>query len=218
MDSRSLYSQTTELTAASNKVLRNTYWLLSLTLGFSALVAATASVLALPRLHWLLFLGGVYGLMFVTEKNRNNGKGLVAIFGLTGLLGYSLGPIINVYLLQDGGQIVMTALGGTALSFLGLSAYALTTKRDLSFLNGMLFVGVWVLLVAMVANIFLQLSVLSLALSAMFMLFSSGAILLTTQRIVRGGETNYISATVSLYLSIYNIFLSLLSLLGGNRD
>lgn len=218
MDTRSIYTGTQGAVRDTNKVLRNTYMLLSLTLGFSAVVAGVATVMNMPPLHWAVFLIGVYGLMFLTEKNRDNGMGLVFTFALTGLLGYSLGPIINMYMNNGGGEIVMTALGGTALTFFGLSAYALTTKRDLSFLGGMLFVGFWVLLVAMVANIFLQMSALSLALSAMFMLFSSGAILLTTQQIVRGGETNYISATVTLYVSIYNIFLSLLSLLGGNRN
>ncbi|MEH8139956.1 Bax inhibitor-1/YccA family protein [Aeromonas veronii] len=218
MDTRSIYTGTQSAVRDTNKVLRNTYMLLSLTLGFSAVVAGVATVMNMPPLHWAAFLIGVYGLMFLTEKNRNNGMGLVFTFALTGLLGYSLGPIINMYMNNGGGEIVMTALGGTALTFFGLSAYALTTKRDLSFIGGMLFVGFWVLLVAMIANIFLQMSALSLALSAMFMLFSSGAILLTTQQIVRGGETNYISATVTLYVSIYNIFLSLLSLLGGNRN
>lgn len=218
METRSIYSGVQTGVRDTNKVLRNTYLLLSLTLGFSAVVAGVSAMLALPSPHWIVLLVGVYGLMFLTEKNRNNSMGLVFTFLFTGFLGYTLGPIINMFLRNGGGDIVLTAIGGTALTFFALSAYALTTKRDLSFIGGMLFVGFWVLLVAMIANIFLQMPALHLALSAMFMLFSSGAILLTTQQIIRGGETNYISATISLYISIYNIFVSLLTLLGGNRD
>ncbi|MGL5976389.1 MAG: Bax inhibitor-1 family protein, partial [Aeromonas sobria] len=166
MDTRSIFTGTQSAVRDTNKVLRNTYMLLSLTLGFSAVVAGVATVMNMPPLHWAVFLIGVYGLMFLTQKNQNNGMGLVFTFALTGLMGYSLGPIINMYMNNGGGEIVMTALGGTALTFFGLSAYALTTKRDLSFIGGMLFVGFWVLLVAMVANIFLQMSALSLALSA----------------------------------------------------
>ena len=157
MDTRSIYTGTQSAARDTNKVLRNTYMLLSLTLGFSAVVAGVATVMNMPPLHWAIFLVGVYGLMFLTEKNRDNGMGLVFTFALTGLLGYSLGPIINMYMNNGGGEIVMTALGGTALTFFGLSAYALTTKRDLSFIGGMLFVGFWVLLVAMIAAIALTL-------------------------------------------------------------
>jgi modulator of FtsH protease len=146
--------------------------------------------------------------------------GLVFTFLFTGFLGYTIGPILNMYVGAGMGDVILTALGGTALAFMGASAYALTTKRDLSFLNGMLLAGFVVLLVGMVANIFLQMPILSLAMSGMFILFSTGVILLTTQNIIRGGETNYISATVSLYVSIYNIFISLLSILGimGSDD
>jgi modulator of FtsH protease len=140
--------------------------------------------------------------------------GLVFTFLFTGFLGYTIGPILNMYVGAGMGDVILTALGGTALAFMGASAYALTTKRDLSFLNGMLMAGFVVLLVGMVANIFLQMPLLSLAMSGMFILFSTGVILLTTQSIIRGGETNYISATISLYVSIYNIFISLLSILG----
>ncbi|MEW7866509.1 Bax inhibitor-1/YccA family protein [Aeromonas diversa] len=218
METRSVFTGVQSTARDTNKVLRNTYLLLSMTLGFSALVAGTTAMLALPAPHWAVFLIGAYGLMFLTEKNRNNSMGLVFTFLFTGFMGYTLGPIINLFMSNGGGDIVLTAIGGTALTFFALSAYALTTKRDLSFIGGMLFVGFWVLLVATIANIFLQMSALHMALSAMFMLFSSGAILLTTQQIVRGGETNYISATITLYISIYNIFVSLLSLLGGNRN
>lgn len=212
----SMFSQasTRESALQTNKVLRNTYFLLSLTLVWSAIVAGAAMVFNLPHPGFIITLVGFYGLLFLTEKNRDNSMGLVFTFLLTGFMGYTLGPILNMYLGAGMGDMVVTALGGTAMAFLGASAYALTTKRDLSFLNGMLMAGFVVLLVGVVANIFLQMPMLSLAISSMFILFSTGVILLTTQSIVRGGETNYISATVSLYVSIYNLFISLLSILG----
>lgn len=199
---------------STNRVLRNTYFLLGMTLAWSALIAGVAAALALPHPGLIITLVGFYGLLFLTEKNRNSSLGLLFVFLLTGFMGYTLGPILNMFLARGGADIVMMALGGTALTFFTTSAYALTTKRDLSFIGGMLMAGFVVLIVAVIANIFLQMPALSLAISAMFILFSSGAILLTTQQIVRGGETNYISATVTLYVSIYNIFVSLLQILG----
>lgn len=211
-------SSTHQSVIQTNKVLRNTYFLLSLTLLWSAGVAAFSMAMNLPHPGLIIMLVGFYGLLFLTEKNRNNGMGLVFTFLFTGFLGYTLGPILNMYVGAGMGDVIVTALGGTALAFMGASAYALTTKRDLSFLNGMLLAGFVVLVVGMIANIFLQMPMLSLAMSGMFVLFSTGVILLTTQQIVRGGETNYISATVSLYVSIYNIFISLLSILGVMND
>ncbi len=202
----------------TNKVLRNTYFLLSMTLVWSAVVAGISMAFNLPRPGLIIMLVGFYGLLFLTEKNRDNSMGLVFTFLFTGFLGYTIGPILNAYVGVGMGDVVVTALGGTALAFMGASAYALTTKRDLSFLNGMLLAGFVVLLVGMIANIFLQMPMLYLAMSGMFILFSTGVILLTTQQIIRGGETNYISATVSLYVSIYNIFISLLSILGVMND
>ena len=202
----------------TNKVLRNTYFLLSMTLLWSAVVAGFAMAMNLPRPGLIVMLVGFYGLLFMVEKNRNNGMGLVFTFLFTGFLGYTIGPILSMYIGAGMGDVVMTALGGTALAFMGASAYALTTKRDLSFLNGMMMAGFVVILVGMIANIFLQMPVLSLAMSGLFILFSTGAILLTTQSIVRGGETNYISATITLYISIYNLFISLLSILGVMND
>ncbi|KXI22471.1 Bax inhibitor-1/YccA family protein [Photobacterium sanguinicancri] len=209
-----------ESVLSTNKVLRNTYFLLSMTLVWSAVVAGFAMAMNLPHPGLIITLVGFYGLMFLTEKNRNNSMGLVGTFALTGFMGYTLGPILNMYVGAGMGDAIITALGGTALTFLACSAYALTTKRDLSFLNGMIMAGFFAIIAAVVANIFLQLPALSLAISAMFVLFSSAAILLTTQSIIRGGETSYISATVTLYVSIYNLFLSLLQLLGfmGNND
>jgi modulator of FtsH protease len=199
---------------ATNKVLRNTYFLLGITLAWSAIIAAGAAALALPHPGLIVTLVGFYGLLYLTEKNRNSSLGLLFVFLLTGFMGYTLGPILNMFLARGGSDIVMMALGGTAVTFFTTSAYALTTKRDLSFIGGMLLAGFVVLIVAVIANIFLQMPALSLAISAMFILFSAGAILLTTQSIIRGGETNYISATVTLYVSIYNIFVSLLQILG----
>jgi len=199
---------------ATNKVLRNTYFLLGITLAWSAIIAAGAAALALPHPGLIVTLVGFYGLLYLTEKNRNSSLGLLFVFLLTGFMGYTLGPILNIFLARGGSEIVMMALGGTAVTFFTTSAYALTTKRDLSFIGGMLLAGFVVLIVAVIANIFLQMPALSLAISAMFILFSAGAILLTTQSIIRGGETNYISATVTLYVSIYNIFVSLLQILG----
>jgi len=199
---------------STNKVLRNTYFLLSMTLIWSAAIAGISMAMNLPYPGIIITLVGFYGLMFLTEKNRDSSLGIVFTFALTGFMGYTLGPILNMYLGAGLGHAIVPALGGTALTFLACSAYALTTKRDLSFLNGMLLAGFIAIVVGMIANIFLQMPMLSLAISGMFVLFSSAAILLTTQSIVRGGETNYISATVTLYVSIYNLFLSLLQILG----
>ncbi|MGR6861282.1 Bax inhibitor-1 family protein [uncultured Aliivibrio sp.] len=211
-------THTQESALQTNKVLRNTYFLLSMTLLWSALVAGVSMALNLPRPGIIIMLVGFYGLLYLTEKNRNNSMGLLFTFLFTGFLGYTIGPILNMYIGAGMGDVILTALGGTALSFMAASAYALTTKRDLSFLNGVLMAGFVVLLIGMVANIFLQMPLLHLAMSGMFILFSTGAILLTTQSIIRGGETSYISATITLYVSIYNIFISLLSILGIMRD
>lgn len=197
----------------TNKVLRNTYMLLALTLAFSAAVAGVSMMMGLPHPGLIITLVGFYGLMFLVHKTANSSAGLLSVFAFTGFLGYTLGPILNMVIGAGGGELVMTALGGTALIFFALSGYVLTTKKDMSFLGGMMFAGFWVILVAVIANIFLQIPALSLGISAMFILFSSGAILMQTSDIIRGGERNYILATVTLYVSIYNIFMSLLSIL-----
>ncbi|MDD1795153.1 Bax inhibitor-1/YccA family protein [Enterovibrio makurazakiensis] len=206
------YSQESQL--ATNKVLRNTYFLLSLTLLWSALVAGVSMAANMPYPGIIITLVGFYGLLFLIEKKKNSSMGIVLTFALTGFMGYTLGPILNMYVGAGLGWAIAPALGGTALTFMACSAYALTTKRDLSFLNGMLMAGFVVLIVGVIANIFLQMPMLSVAISGVFVLFSTGVILLTTQSIIRGGETNYVSATVTLYVSIYNLFLSLLQLLG----
>lgn len=212
-----------ESVLATNKVLRNTYLLLGLTFMFSAFTAYMSYATHARPMNILLMLVGVYGLMFLTQTLRNSPWGILAVFAFTGFLGYTLGPILNSYIANysNGHQLIATALGGTGMIFFALSGYALTTRKDFSFLSGFLFVAIMVALLAMIAGIFFQTPALQLAISAMFVLISSGLILFQTSEIIHGGETNYISATVTLFVSIYNLFLSLLQLLGafsGNRD
>ncbi|WP_019142292.1 Bax inhibitor-1/YccA family protein [Noviherbaspirillum massiliense] len=208
-------STTTVMDGAAHRVLRNTYMLLSATLAFSALTAGVSAALRLPHPGILITLVGYFGLLFAITKYRNSGVGVGLLFALTGFMGYTLGPVISHYLhLPNGTQVVMMALGGTAAIFLGLSAYALTTKRDLSFMGGFLFVGVLVAFLAGLAAVFFSIPALSLTVSAVFVLLMSGMILYETNNIVRGGETNYVMATLSLFVSIFNLFTSLLHLLG----
>ncbi len=201
-----------------NRVLRNTYMLLSLTLVFAAIVAGTAMALNLPRPGFIITLVGFYGLLFLVSKTQNSAAGIPSVFALTGFMGYTIGPILSMYLGAGMGDVVLMAFGGTALVFFGLSGYVLITGKDMSFLGGMMQAGFWVILAMVIANLFLKIPAMSMALSALFILFSSGAILMQTSAIVRGGETNYINATVTLFVSLYNIFLSLLSLLGMSSD
>ena len=200
----------------TNKLIRNTYTLLAMTLAFSALTAGLAMVFNMPPLHWLLTIGGYFALLFLTAKCANSAMGLVCIFALTGFMGLTLGPIISFYLhaFSNGAQLVMMAFGGTAAIFLGLSAYALTTKRDFSFLGGFLMVGILVAFLAGIAALVFSIPALSLAVSAMFILLMSGFILFQTSQLVHEPNTNYIMATVGLYVSIYNLFTSLLFLFG----
>ena len=183
---------------STHKVLRNTYFLLALTLAFSALTATASTVLMLPAPGLLLMLVGFYGLMFLTYRLADRPAGILAVFALTGFMGYTLGPILSSFIASGAGDLIMLALGGTALVFFCCSAYVLTTRKDMSFLSGMMMAGFVVLLLAVVANLFLQLPALSLAISALFILFSTGAILWETSNIIHGGETNYIRATVGL--------------------
>lgn len=213
------YSARPESVLQVNKVLRNTYMLLALTLAFSAVVAGVSMAMNWPHPGLIVTLVGFYGLLFLTHKTSNSSAGLLSVFALTGFMGYTMGPILNMVIGNGGADVVMTAFGGTALIFFALSAYVLTTKKDMSFLGGMMVAGFFVIVIGFVANIFLQLPALSLALSGLFILFSSGAILMQTSAIIRGGERNYILATVTLFVSLYNIFLSLIHLLtafGGN--
>jgi modulator of FtsH protease len=214
------HTATTVIDSAAHKVLRNTYMLLAMTLGFSALMAGASAALSLPHPGILITLAGFYGLLFAVTKYRDRGLGIGFTFALTGFMGYTLGPILTRYLsMPHGTETVMMALGGTAAVFVAMSAYALVSKRDLSFMGGFLTVGVIVAFLAGLAAIFLQIPALSLAVSAVFVLLMSGMILYETSNIVRGGETNYVMATVSLFVSIFNLFTSLLHLLGfANND
>lgn len=208
-------SQSQTATLATNKVVRNTYMLLSITLLFSALTAGVSMALKLPHPGLLLTLGGYFGLLFLTTKFRDSAAGLACVFALTGFMGYTLGPILNAYLaIPSGGQVVMTAMGATGAIFLGLSGYALTTRKDFSFMGGFLMVGVLVAFLAGLGAVFFEMPGLALAVSSMFVLLMAGLILYQTSSIIHGGETNYIMATVTLYVSIFNLFTSLLHLLG----
>lgn len=210
----------TVIDANAHRVLRNTYMLLSLCLAFAAMTAGASAALGLPHPGILITLVGYFGLLFLVTKFRDRGLGVAFVFALTGFMGYTLGPIISHYLnMPNGTMTVMTALGGTAAIFLGLSGYALVTKRDLSFMGGFLMVGILVAFLAGLAAVFLNIPALSLTVSAVFVLLMSGMILYETNNIVRGGETNYVMATVSLFVSLFNLFTSLLHLLGfANND
>jgi modulator of FtsH protease len=210
-------TRTQELDAGALKVLRNTYTLLAMTLLFSAGTAGVSMAIKAPFLGlWMLL--PYFVLLFLVEKNKNNASGILWVFALTGWLGFTLGPILNAYIGGIGYEPVLTALGGTALIFCGLSAYALITRKDFSFASGFLCTGILVAFVAGIANAFLHIQALSLAVTCMFLFLSSGMILWQTSAIVHGGERNYISATVTLYVMIYNLFTSLLHLLGMGGD
>ena len=217
MQDKSMYDLNTagiDSVLSTNKVLKNTYMLLSMTLLFSAMTAGASMAMGLGHgMALILSLVG-FGLLFVVHRMPDTSKGLIAIFAFTGVMGASIGPMLNYYLAMPGGPaIVMQALGGTAIIFFGLSGYALTTRKDFSFMGGFLMVGLLAAVVAMIANIFLNIPALSLTISGVIVMVMSGLILFDTSRIINGGETNYIRATVSLYLSIYNLFIHLLHLL-----
>ncbi|MDF1642619.1 MAG: Bax inhibitor-1/YccA family protein [Pseudomonadales bacterium] len=218
-DNRYIIEGQQESALATNKVLRNTYMLLSLTLVFSTVTAWVAVATHAQPMGFIPLLIGFYGLFFLTSKLSNSVWGLVSTFALTGFMGYTLGPIVGFYLsMSNGSELVMTALGMAAMVFLGLSGYALVTRKDFSFLAGFITAGFFVLLGAMIVSFIWNISGLSLAISAGFVLFSSAAILLQTGQIINGGERNYIMATITLYVSIYNLFLSLLHILGVMGD
>ncbi|MGA0805243.1 MAG: Bax inhibitor-1/YccA family protein [Pseudohongiellaceae bacterium] len=208
-----------EAVQATNKVLRNTYLLLSMTLLCSAVTAGISMALGLgPGSALVLSLVG-FGMIFWVHKAADSAQGLIAIFAFTAVMGAALGPLLNRYLgLPNGPAIVMQALGGTALIFLPLSGYAISARKDFSYMGGFLMTGLIVAVVASLVNIFLGIPVLSLAISAAVVMIMSGLILFDTSRIINGGETNYIRATISLYLNIYNLFTSLLHLLGVFND
>ncbi|MCC5873221.1 MAG: Bax inhibitor-1/YccA family protein [Gammaproteobacteria bacterium] len=210
-------AQVTTLDPAAAKVLRNTYALLAMTVAFSAVTAGVAMAINMPFMGlWMLL--PYFGFLFAIQKTKDSAWGLVWTFALTGFMGLTIGPILNAYLAMGGMQPVLMALGGTAVIFFGLSAYTLITKRDFSFMTGFLFVGILVAFIAAIANYFLQISALSMTISVMFLFLASGLIMWQTSAIVHGGERNYISATVTLYVMLYNIFLSLLHLIGIGND
>lgn len=197
----------------THKVLRNTYFLLGLTMAFSAIVAYISMSLNLPYPNIIVLLVGFYGLLFLTYRLANSGAGILAAFAFTGFMGYTVGPILNAYIAYGMSDIIMLAFAGTALVFFACSAFVLTTKKDMSFLSSAMFALFIVLLLGVIASLFFQIPALSLAISALFVIFSTMTILYETSNIIHGGETNYIRATVSIYVAIYNLFLSLLRLL-----
>ncbi len=203
-----------------NKVLRNTYMLLSMTLAFSAVTASVSIMIGTPVIGYYVSLGLAFLIMWlVIPRTANSEKGILAVFAFTGLLGFGLGPILSLYRkLPNGPALIAQALGGTAVVFLSLSAYALVSKKDFSFLGGFLMVGMIVVFIAAIANLFFSVPAVSLALSSAIIFLMSGFILYDTSRIIHGGERNYILATVGLYMSIYNIFINLLALLGVMGD
>ncbi len=204
----------------TNKVLRNTYALLSVTLIFSAITSGLAMVTNAPPLSPFIVLIAYFGLLFLTNATKNSPMGIVSVFALTGFMGYTLGPILNFYLhnIVNGQQLIMMSLGGTGVIFVALSGYAIVSKKDFSFMTGFLMAGMIVAFLASLAGLFMHLPILMLAVAAAFILISSGVILLQTSQIVLGGETNYIMATITLYVSLYNIFISLLQLLSFFSD
>lgn len=208
--------------ALTNKVLRNTYLLLGLTLAFSALTASLSMTFGARPLNPLITLLIYFGLLFMTNRTQNSPWGIVSVFALTGFLGFTLGPILNVFIngLSNGGMLVATALGSTAMIFFSLSLYTLISRKNFNFMTGFLFIGMIVAFLASIAGLFLNIPALHLAVSAAFVLISSGIILWQTSAIIHGGERNYLNATVTLYVSLFNLFLSLLNLLGAlnSRD
>ncbi|MBX2879038.1 MAG: Bax inhibitor-1/YccA family protein [Granulosicoccus sp.] len=220
MQPTSPVTRTNESVLSTNRVLRDTYALLSATLIFSAVMAAVSMAIAPGRgIALIAMLAAIGVLMFVLPKFENSAKGIGVVFLGTGLLGFSLGPMLSAYLsLSNGPSVVATALGGTGVIFLALSAYVLTTKKSFEFMGGMLFVGLIVVFGAIILNLFMQIPALSMVLSGAIVLLMSGFILFDTSRIVNGGETNYIRATVSMFLNIFNLFTSLLHLLGIMGD
>ncbi len=214
--------RTGESTLAINKVMKNTFILLSAALMFSAFTAWLSMEMNWRAPGLLITLVGFYGLLFLTEKLANSPWGLAAVFALTGFMGLTIGPIINAYtqMFSNGAELVMLAMGGTGVITLGLAGYVMTTRKDFSFMSGFLVVGVLVAFLAGIGAAIFNIPSLSLVVSVAFVLLMSGMILYQVSDLVHGGETNYIRATVGLFVSIYNLFLSLLQLLGifGGED
>ena len=213
MQSRIIVNSQEESLLSTHKVLRNTYFLLGLTMAFSAVVAYISMSLNLPYPNLIVLLVGFYGLLFVTNRLANSAWGILAAFAFTGFIGYTIGPILNMYVARGMEDLIMLAFAGTAIVFFSCSAYVLTTKKDMSFLSTAIFSLFIVLLLGIVASFFFQIPALAVGISALFVVFSTMTILYETSNIIHGGETNYIRATVSIYVSIYNLFISLLRLL-----
>ena len=213
MQSRIVVNSQEESLLSTHKVLRNTYFLLGLTMAFSAVVAYISMSLNLPYPNLIVLLVGFYGLLFVTNRLANSAWGILAAFAFTGFMGYTIGPILNIYVARGMEDLIMLAFAGTAIVFFVCSAYVLTTKKDMSFLSTAIFSLFIVLLLGIVASFFFQIPALAVGISALFVVFSTMTILYETSNIIHGGETNYIRATVSIYVSIYNLFISLLRLL-----
>ena len=213
MQSRIVVNSQEESLLSTHKVLRNTYFLLGLTMAFSAVVAYISMSLNLPYPNLIVLLVGFYGLLFVTNRLANSAWGILAAFAFTGFMGYTIGPILNMYVARRMEDLIMLAFAGTAIVFFACSAYVLTTKKDMSFLSTAIFSLFIVLLLGIVASFFFQIPALAVGISALFVVFSTMTILYETSNIIHGGETNYIRATVSIYVSIYNLFISLLRLL-----
>ena len=213
MQSRIVVNSQEESLLSTHKVLRNTYFLLGLTMAFSAVVAYISMSLNLPYPNLIVLLVGFYGLLFVTNRLANSAWGILAAFAFTGFMGYTIGPILNMYVARGMEDLIMLAFAGTAIVFFACSAYVLTTKKDMSFLSTAIFSLFFVLLLGIVASFFFQIPALAVGISALFVVFSTMTILYETSNIIHGGETNYIRATVSIYVSIYNLFISLLRLL-----
>ena len=213
MQSRIVVNSQEESLLSTHKVLRNTYFLLGLTMAFSAVVAYISMSLNLPYPNLIVLLVGFYGLLFVTNRLANSAWGILAAFAFTGFMGYTIGPILNMYVARGMEDLIMLAFAGTAIVFFACSAYVLTTKKDMSFLSTAIFSLFIVLLLGIVASFFFQIPALAVGISALFVVFSTMTILYETSNIIHGGETNYIRATVSIYVSIHNFFISLLRLL-----
>ena len=213
MQSRIVVNSQDESLLSTHKVLRNTYFLLGLTMAFSAVVAYISMSLNLPYPNLIVLLVGFYGLLFVTNRLANSAWGILAAFAFTGFMGYTIGPVLNIYVARGMEDLIMLAFAGTAIVFFVCSAYVLTTKKDMSFLSTAIFSLFIVLLLGIVASFFFQIPALAVGISALFVVFSTMTILYETSNIIHGGETNYIRATVSIYVSIYNLFISLLRLL-----
>lgn len=213
MQSRIVVNSQEESLLSTHKVLRNTYFLLGLTMAFSAVVAYISMSLNLPYPNLIMLLVGFYGLLFVTNRLANSAWGILAAFAFTGFMGYTIGPILNMYVARGMEDLIMLAFAGTAIVFFACSAYVLTTKKDMSFLSTAIFSLFIVLLLGIVASFFFQIPALAVGISALFVVFSTMTILYETSNIIHGGETNYIRATVNIYVSIYNLFISLLRLL-----